>query len=136
MHWLCLTSRALCMHSPAFPVTPVDTTGAGDLFASGFLHAYLEGYSLEQCARLGALAGAAVVGTMGAELPAKEMAALKEKINHRAFTCPDQPTSPASSSIVPARVGRPKHSIELGSGAIAIPGRNHFCGREERLGGM
>ena len=57
MHWLCLTSRALCMHSPAFPVTPVDTTGAGDLFASGFLHAYLEGYSLEQCARLGALAG-------------------------------------------------------------------------------
>jgi sugar/nucleoside kinase (ribokinase family) len=53
----------------AYPVTPVDTTGAGDLFASGFLHGYLTGKPLIKCAHYGALLGAAVVQIEGAELP-------------------------------------------------------------------
>lgn len=52
----------------AFPVTPLDTTGAGDCFAAGFLHGFLSGFSLEKCAKLGALAGRAVVQILGAEL--------------------------------------------------------------------
>ncbi len=57
------------VHCPAYPVRPRDTTGAGDLFASGFLHAYFQGLSLEACGHYGAIAGRAVVQVMGAEVP-------------------------------------------------------------------
>lgn len=43
--------------------------GAGDLFASGFLHGYLEGKPLQTCAHYGALLGAAIVQIEGAILP-------------------------------------------------------------------
>lgn len=56
-------------HYPAYPVQPLDTTGAGDLFAAGFLHGYLRGCSWEKCAHYGALTGAEVVQVLGAEIP-------------------------------------------------------------------
>ena len=43
----------------------VDTTGAGDLYAAGFLHAYTQGESLEACGRLGSLCAGAVVTQLG-----------------------------------------------------------------------
>jgi sugar/nucleoside kinase (ribokinase family) len=46
----------------------VDTTGAGDNWAAGFLAGYLRGLPLEICGRLGALAGAATVSVTGAQL--------------------------------------------------------------------
>lgn len=55
--------------SPAFPVNVVDTTGSGDLFASGFLYGYLKGCSLEECARLGNRLGGLVTEVTGAEIP-------------------------------------------------------------------
>ncbi|KAL0477337.1 adenosine kinase [Acrasis kona] len=61
---------------------PVDTTGAGDLFASGFLYGYLQGYTLEQCARLGSLSGAEVVQVMGAEIPLEKYAKIKQDVNN------------------------------------------------------
>jgi sugar/nucleoside kinase (ribokinase family) len=52
---------------PAFPVgRVVDTTGAGDLFAAGFLLGVARGQSNETAARLGALAAAEVIQHMGA----------------------------------------------------------------------
>jgi sugar/nucleoside kinase (ribokinase family) len=52
---------------PAYPVTKVaDVTGAGDLFASGFLFGFTAGKSLGQCAELGALAAAEVISHIGA----------------------------------------------------------------------
>ena len=43
----------------------VDTTGAGDLYAAGFLHGYTRGESLERCGRLGSLCAGPVVTQLG-----------------------------------------------------------------------
>ena len=43
----------------------VDTTGAGDLYAAGFLYGYTAGRSLEDCANLGSLAAAIVIQQIG-----------------------------------------------------------------------
>ena len=43
----------------------VDTTGAGDLYAAGFLFGYTHGRSLEDCGRLGSLCAGQVVTQMG-----------------------------------------------------------------------
>ena len=52
---------------PAHPIRKlVDATGAGDLFASGFLHGFTQGMPLDHCARLGALAAAEVISHIGA----------------------------------------------------------------------
>lgn len=58
---------------PALPVAQaVDTTGAGDLWAAGFLYGLLNGRKLTDCGRLGASLGAAVVTQQGAALPDAE----------------------------------------------------------------
>ena len=44
----------------------VDTTGAGDLYAAGFLFGLTRGASLEQCGRLGSIAAAEIITHFGA----------------------------------------------------------------------
>jgi sugar/nucleoside kinase (ribokinase family) len=52
---------------PAFPIEKmVDTTGAGDLFAAGFLFGLVRGTGFEAAGRLGALAAAEVIQHIGA----------------------------------------------------------------------
>lgn len=52
---------------PAEPVEHlVDTTGAGDLYAAGFLYGFTHGRRLPECGRLGSIAAAAVLGHDGA----------------------------------------------------------------------
>jgi sugar/nucleoside kinase (ribokinase family) len=52
---------------PAYPVERVvDTTGAGDLFAAGFLVGLARGCSNQHAARLGALAAAEIISHLGA----------------------------------------------------------------------
>ena len=52
---------------PAFPIARVvDTTGAGDLFAAGFLSGLARGADDRTCGRLGALAAAEVIQHLGA----------------------------------------------------------------------
>ena len=43
----------------------VDTTGAGDLYAAGFLYGWSQGRPLHECGRLGSIAAAAVIGHIG-----------------------------------------------------------------------
>jgi sugar/nucleoside kinase (ribokinase family) len=54
-------------HSVApFQLGPLlDTTGAGDLYAAGFLHAYTQGQDAEACGRLGSLCAGQVVTQLG-----------------------------------------------------------------------
>lgn len=47
---------------------PVDTTGAGDLWASGFLFGLAQGFSLEKSGQLGSLCGYEVCQVVGAEI--------------------------------------------------------------------
>ena len=51
---------------PAEPTTVVDTTGAGDLFAAGFLHGHVNGEPLETCLRRGAICAAEIISHYGA----------------------------------------------------------------------
>lgn len=63
---------------PAAPVeTIVDLTGAGDLFAAGFLTGHARGLDPADCARLGALAAAEVISHIGArpQVELKDLAA-------------------------------------------------------------
>jgi sugar/nucleoside kinase (ribokinase family) len=50
---------------PAFPVTALDTTGAGDSFDAGFLHAWLAGASVTESLRWGAACGALSTRALG-----------------------------------------------------------------------
>jgi sugar/nucleoside kinase (ribokinase family) len=64
---------------PASPVRQVvDTTGAGDLFAAGFLFGLVRGLSHEQCGRFGALAAAEVIQHIGAR-PEASLKALAQE---------------------------------------------------------
>jgi len=63
----------------AAPAEVVDTTGAGDAYAAGFLAGLAAGRSLAACGRLGSLAAAEIIGHYGARLQrdlAAELAAL------------------------------------------------------------
>ncbi len=53
----------------AFKVDAVDTTGAGDLWAAGFLHGFYNDLGLENSVKIGAKIGAEVVQVMGAVIP-------------------------------------------------------------------
>ena len=65
-------------HVPAFPAEVVDTTGAGDLFAAGFLHGQAQGYDLNASLKLGAVCAAEIISHVGAR-PMVDMKALAAK---------------------------------------------------------
>lgn len=65
----------------AIQANAIDTTGAGDLFASGFLHGYCKGWALDKCAELGSLAAGKVVETIGAKISSVVWEEIKRKMN-------------------------------------------------------
>ncbi len=76
-HGCVVGSQGRLIKSPAFITTAIDTTGAGDVFSAGFLHTYLQGKSLEECARFGNRVGSAVVEVIGTELSPERWEALR-----------------------------------------------------------
>lgn len=67
--------------SPAFPVKPVDTTGAGDTFNSSFVYGLLQGWTLERCARFANGAASRAITFMGAQSGACGVKAVNEFID-------------------------------------------------------
>jgi sugar/nucleoside kinase (ribokinase family) len=65
----------------AEPVDHVaDSTGAGDLFASGFLHAFTQGRDLHTCGRIAGICAAEIISHFGARPEADLKALVKEKL--------------------------------------------------------
>ncbi|ARN57803.1 adenosine kinase [Sedimentisphaera salicampi] len=63
--------------------TVIDTTGAGDYWAAGFLYGYLNGLPIKECGELGSLIGAEVVQHLGADLPSERWQNVLEQFKSR-----------------------------------------------------
>jgi len=77
--WVC--SNEGLFHVAGITAKVIDSTGAGDIFASAFLYAYLNGHSHRICATLGNLAGGAAVERYGAELPLTKWEEIKQALH-------------------------------------------------------
>jgi len=64
----------------AIPAKSIDTTGAGDIYASGFLYALAENLDLEVAGKIGSLLAGNVVEVMGAKIPEETWAKLLPQI--------------------------------------------------------
>lgn len=60
------------------PVNPIDTTGAGDMYAAGFLFGYSKGESLDTCGVYGTILAGNVIEVMGAKLPSDRWKSVME----------------------------------------------------------
>ena len=56
------------IHADAQKITPVDTNGAGDMFAGSFMHAYLQNHDIQTCAEFSNFASSKIVETFGPRL--------------------------------------------------------------------
>ena len=61
-------------------IIPIDTNGAGDMFAGSFMHAYLEGNDIQTCAKFSNYASSRVVETFGPRLDAKGYSEVLNKL--------------------------------------------------------
>ena len=59
---------------------PVDTTGAGDTYAAGFLYGYMKGYSPEFSGRIASFLAGEIISHLGAQFSPDEALRLSEKI--------------------------------------------------------
>ncbi len=64
-----------------FTAEPVDTTGAGDFYASGFLYGLSLGLPVGKCGKLGSLMASKVVEVIGAYIPEQEWDSIRTEIN-------------------------------------------------------
>ena len=68
------------IHADAEKITPVDTNGAGDMFAGSFMHAYLQNYDIQACAEFSNFASSKIVETFGPRLNADGYAEVANKL--------------------------------------------------------
>jgi sugar/nucleoside kinase (ribokinase family) len=68
------------VHAPAFKANSIDTTGAGDSYASGFLYGYTNGASHYNSSRIGALIAGKVIEHIGAKMPEAQWEAIRPQI--------------------------------------------------------
>lgn len=59
----------------------VDSTGAGDLYASGLLYGIAKGYNAETCGKIGAIIGSIVIQNYGARISDENWETIRQKID-------------------------------------------------------
>jgi sugar/nucleoside kinase (ribokinase family) len=67
---------------PCGPAKAIDTTGAGDLWASGFLYGILSGWDMERSGKLGSIVSNEVVQVIGAQIPEEGWARIHEEMKN------------------------------------------------------
>lgn len=68
------------LHIPAEKVKPIDTTGAGDVYAAGFLYGYANNLPLSRCAEIGTLCAAQVIEEIGAKITPERWKKIHDKL--------------------------------------------------------
>lgn len=53
----------------AIEAKPIDTTGAGDLYAAGFLYGFSKGLPYDKCGKIGSILAGKVIEQLGAKIP-------------------------------------------------------------------
>ncbi len=61
-------------------VKAIDTTGAGDLYAAGFIYGLINGFSLEKCGRIGAILSGHVIEKVGPKMDENTWTQIKSEI--------------------------------------------------------
>ncbi len=69
------------VYVPATLSKAIDTTGAGDLYASGFLFGFTSGYPLELCGKIGSIVAGHVVEVVGAKMNENRWDTIKKEIH-------------------------------------------------------
>lgn len=67
-------------HIPAEKVKPIDTTGAGDIYAAGFLYGYANNLPLNRCAEIGTLCAGHVIEEIGAKITPERWQKIHDKL--------------------------------------------------------
>ncbi len=65
--------------------TPVDTTGAGDTYAAGFLYGFVNGLPIECCGKIASYLAGEIVSQMGAQFSKEKSKIVKEYIKKTYF---------------------------------------------------
>lgn len=65
----------------ALTVSAVDTTGAGDLYAAGFLYGFSNGFSLDKCGLFGSILAGKVIEVIGARMPEEKWAEARKLVS-------------------------------------------------------
>ncbi len=67
-------------HIAVVPANSIDTTGAGDLYAAGFLYGWLNGLPLQKCGQIGALIAAKVIEVIGPKMNEETWNIIRDEI--------------------------------------------------------
>ncbi len=78
---------SICMHEGQLtrigvrPSKPIDATGAGDLYSSGFIYGHINGKSPETCGKMGAVLAGRIIELTGAKMDESNWENLRREIN-------------------------------------------------------
>ncbi|MGW8315168.1 MAG: adenosine kinase [Bacteroidales bacterium] len=62
------------------PSSPIDTTGAGDLYAAGFIYGHMQGLDPEICGKMGAILAGRIIELIGAKMDESNWEKLRREI--------------------------------------------------------
>ena len=75
-----VSADGIVTYIPGFPAEAVDTTGAGDTFAAGFLYGYCQGWEMEKAGKLGSLMAARIVEKKGVKIDELDVEEIQKSI--------------------------------------------------------